>query len=606
MGLWKPQLGKWKSFPERESLLLFAQSIIELLFHHTADSFRARSLNLHALTRECSVAINDVISGAAPEGTLQPLIEELTHRMGNTSVFGIHKPGFFSEYQSALGDKKRRTPRELALTIAAIRSELETSYWIEICKAIKKEISSCRIDQRLIDLADTFIAEAELRGWDRQAIYSKTKWFFFTSRHEPASIDNISAIDGFLGLFNSADDRKFVCVFRATNNIDEASTVFSKTKIELLDAAPTAVPTDSRSQAFLAPSETHPKYVFVREIDALDGVSARKIAERSLQFIINMHRFQRHDYHPRWSDAALVYDSLTMERYLIQKPNSPMMIGNTMRSFLGKISASELAEVFMERRFSKKSSSIIFSLLEYHRAALDSLTPENQLLGLWAGIEGMIPTPFGDKARVLHFIDMLVPALSLTYVEKHIEYLIESYSSHDLATLDYIRDKGVGSNDLEKCASLLCCAELAGDRNTLLDSLKTSPLLRLRTEAMISKVGSPISLKKALEKRRMWICWHIQRIYATRNRIVHNAKAMPYLHSIVENLHAYFDITVCSVIQFSLSRGEMNTIGAALQALRIHEASYLKSLESKDFFSITNFRERLFGEGSPLNPTKDT
>lgn len=604
MGVWRPQLGKWKNFPEREALLLFAQSLVELLFHHTADSFRARSLNLHSLVRECSRAVGDVVKGAASQGVLEPLLEELVHRIGNTSVFGANKPEYFSEYQAILGNKKKRSPQELALTLSALRSELETRYWPEICDAIKQEIASCQTSQRLIDLADTFIAEAELRGWDRQAIFSKTKWFFFTSRNEPASIDSVAVLDDFLSYFSSTEDRKFVCVFRATEDISEAQEVFDKTHIEVMDAAPAAVPTDDRSKKFLAENNSHPKYVFVRNIEARDGVAARKSAERSLQFIVNMYRFQRHDYHPRWSDSALVYDAESMQRYLIQKPNSPMLIGGAMRSALGGVSASQLTEVFMEGRLSGASASTLFSLLEYHRAALDSPTSENQLLGLWAGIEGMMPTPFGDKAHVLHFIDMLVPALSLTYVEKHVNYLVESFNSYDSAIMNHVRDKGVGGSDFEKCASVLCCTELAADRAHLLTLLDGSPLLKLRTEAVIAKLASPVSLKRVLDRRRLWICWQIQRIYATRNRIVHNARATPYLHSVVENLHMYFDTVVCAVIQFALSRGDVNTVGSVLQALRVHETAYLRSLESKVDFSVADFAPRLFGQDSPLNPLK--
>lgn len=604
MALWRPQLGKWKNFPERETLLLFAQSLVELLFHHTADSFRARSLNLHGLVRECSITIADVIKGSVPSGAIQPLLDELVHRIGSTSVFGARKPGYFSEYQAMLGNKGKQSPQEISLTISALRSELETKYWSEICGAIKQEVASAQVSQRIIDLADTFIGEAELRGWDRQAIFSKVKWFFFQSKHEPSSIDTVAVLDDFIEYFSSTDSRKFVCVFRATEEIVLAQEVFANTNIEVVNAAPAAVPTDGRSQKFLADNESHPKYVFVREIKARDGVAARKIAERSLQFIVNMYRFQRHEYHPKWSDAALVYDASTMERFLIQKPNSPMLIGNAMGSALGNVSAGQLAEVFMGKRLSRASTETLFSLLEYHRAALDAPTSENQLLNLWAGIEGMVPTPFGNKAHILHFIDMLVPALTLTYVEKHVRYLVESFDAYDSTVMDHVRNKGVGGTDFEKCASILCCSELEPDRESLLILLAGSPLLKLRTEAVILKLASPESLKKVLEKRRLWICWQMQRIYATRNRIVHNARATPYLSSVVENLHAYFDTVVCAVIKFVLSRGEANTVGAALQALRVHELSYLKSLNSKDRFSVGDFGERLFGQGGPLNPVQ--
>ena len=223
-----------------------------------------------------------------------------------------------------------------------------------------------------------------------------------------------------------------------------------------------------------------------------------------------MKRFQFHEYRPAWTGSALVFDAETMHRFLIEQPNSPMMAGNNSRSSLTRISAEDLTQVFMTRKFSASSHSTLFSILEYHRAAIDSPTPENQLLNLWAGIEGMMPAPFGDKAHVLHFVDMLMPSLTLTYVEQHIRYLVESYAAVDQALMDFVREFGVGSSELEQCASLLACPELGGRRLEFMKMPEMSPLLRLRTESIVAKLSSPLQLKKALERRRKWMGWQMQ------------------------------------------------------------------------------------------------
>lgn len=599
MGVWRPQLGKWRNFPERDALLLFAQSIVELLFHHTADSFRAHVLNLHGLVRESCTIVREVVKGTIPVGAMEPLIEELVHRIGVAPAFGNSRPALLSQYQSALGNKKRREPRELELTLNALRAELETSFWPLICTAIKEEIRSCKPTQRIIDLADAFIGEAELRGWDRQAIYSKTRWYFFQSRYEPDAIESVSALDDFISYFESADETEFVCVFRAEESIEIARETLSKAYIDVYDSTPAKVPVDARSTKFLSSDSSLPKYIFIRNVKALDGVSARKAAEHRLQFIINMCRFREHAYRPIWSEAALVYDASSMERYLIQKPNSPMLVGNV---YLSEISVDDLVSMFRDRRLSPNSSSVLFSVLEYHRSAIDAPTSENQLLNLWAGVEGMMPPPYGDKAHVLHFADYIVPSLTLVYIERHIQYIADSLELLDRTVIDYVRQHGVGASDFMKCASLLCCSDLQQERSGLVSLLNASPLLRLRVESVINKVSTPAALKAVLECRQKWIRWQIQRIYSLRNRIVHDAQTMHYLDSIVENLHSYFDTLVCAVIRFSLNRGSVNSVDSVLQALRVHESSYLESLNTKDPFHTSTYARLLFGVDNPLAP----
>ena len=78
-----------------------------------------------------------------------------------------------------------------------------------------------------------------------------------------------------------------------------------------------------------------------------------------------------------------------------------------------------------------------------------------------------------------------------------------------------------------------------------------------------------------------------------------------HLQSVVENLHSYFDVVVCAVVEFARSRGYETTVDAALQALRVHEEAYLSSLTSEDPFRLDDFGSVMFGAASPLSPLVD-
>ncbi|GAA5081878.1 hypothetical protein [Lysobacter panacisoli] len=602
MGIWRPQVGKWRNFAEKEALLLFAQSLIELLFDHTVDSFKARALNLHSLTRECMSAARRVVSGRMKQGALSPLLEELNYRIGSGPVTGVIDSGVLAQYRKAIGEGKKSDPKRLVLVLGALQSELEGYYWEAICSSIRTEVGSGKCSRRIVELADVFISEAEYRGWDRNYIYGKARWYFFQSRNEPSLIDGIGALDEFLRIFESPVEKAYTCLFRASESINKVEEISRRADIDISTGAPTGCPTDSRSTAFLSKDNDLPMYVKIDGVKAFDEVSARKAAERRLQFIVNLYRFQHHEYGPRWSESCLVYEAGALKRSLIRRPDSPMHLGNNGRFAVTKISASDLTEILIGGFLSPPSKATVFNLLEYHRVAIEATTPENQLLDLWAGIEGFAPAPIGDQDRIVFFMDMVLPALTLTYIEKHVHYLSESFRAFDESVVHYIEANGVGDSYLSKCASILCCVDKGNERKELLAQLSGSPLLTLRAQEVIGKFASANNLHAVLESRRKWVGWQIQRIYSARNGIIHNAQSLPHLPTLVENLHGYFDTLVAAVIRYALSRKAPTTIGATLHALHMHEAGYLADIKKCSAIDSGNFLHIVFGARNPLAP----
>lgn len=65
----------------RSSFLFFAQSLEELLFHHTLDSFKSPALNTHLNIFELQFLSAEIFRNKVKAGALKPVLEELENRI---------------------------------------------------------------------------------------------------------------------------------------------------------------------------------------------------------------------------------------------------------------------------------------------------------------------------------------------------------------------------------------------------------------------------------------------------------------------------------------------------------------------------------------------
>jgi len=84
-----PNLKKWSYRDELEGLLFFAQTLDELLFYHTLDSFKAPALNAHTCLHELRVHAHSLRAGRIRRGTLSPVLEEAHAAIRKDPVFTV-------------------------------------------------------------------------------------------------------------------------------------------------------------------------------------------------------------------------------------------------------------------------------------------------------------------------------------------------------------------------------------------------------------------------------------------------------------------------------------------------------------------------------------
>ena len=80
-------------------------------------------------------------------------------------------------------------------------------------------------------------------------------------------------------------------------------------------------------------------------------------------------------------------------------------------------------------------------------------------------------------------------------------------------------------------------------------------LLRHRMYRLHVMMEKPSEVMKHLKRHAEKLKWHIDRIYRTRNMIVHAGVSPQYLETLLENIHSYYDILITRLISDNINRG---------------------------------------------------
>lgn len=610
----RPDLSKWEYKEELKGLLVFAQALDEMLFHHTIDTYKATALGVRTNILELRYLANQMKSSTKMVKVLEPIIDELGSRLKSDILI---KPKFstvFSHYLQKI-ESLKSNPSELVVLLNALLSEIETSYWNNLLTTIEEKVADPKLKNDIVFLANTFIVEAEQRKFSRSYIYFQAKNFFFARGGFPQKINSPTQIKDFLSLFN-VEPSNWKVVFKGNEpykDIAEYAQYFSHPEFTLTinDETLSGVPDElKRRERYLTEKRAdYPVIISVdisKEVRVMEPISARDVAKASLDTLFDVYSFIAHIEQPHVLENSLVINKDTKEVHSLQPSPNPMMCG--IQRKVGENAKSEI-EIFIDivnsKHFEPASSYLIVKALDFHRAALEAQTPENQLLDLWAALEGFLPSPSDTEARIVHFKDALIPSLTLTYPEKVINYMADNVFHGGGKCRDIVMSVDVGDNFFEKFTALLVCDDLTDKRKELYSELDAHPLLCYRIYQTHLAFKSKKAIKNTLLTHREKVSWHIQRIYTTRNQIIHNARSLPYLRTLVENLHSYLDILIEATSVVALTSPARISIPSALNVLEIHEKGFLQSLdlEGEDILCTKdNYSKFVFGLDNPINP----
>lgn len=585
-----PNLSNWEYNSTLEGLLFFAQRAHELLFFTTLDSYKAPALNTYFRCFELESAIEEIEASNLKYGILKPLMEELKYSIENDSIaqeiLGSHCYFYLQRLNLQPGNLS-----DIKTHISNIRNYLSKEY----VKMLKEKIILAVQEGKKenIDILTTnLMTQLINEGYHTDDLYHQVQYFFFQIGNK---ITNCSQIKDFLDRFNFTL-KKWEVLFKATPVFSECpSKVTEKFELEISFTTPKYKTTTKAEQEFLSTNE-YGLFISIKNIEAFDLHSARYAAEAILKQLANLIRSHSHKKKIEWNKDVLVFN-VSENHTAISRHHLPAVYRQPDSTDLG-VAVSETFSSILESKIDFESKALLFRFLDLQALALESKSLENQLINFWTSIETITRSVDEESSKISSIVSTISPVLSYKYPVKlvyDLDYHIKKYKKVD--ALNIISKSPIGENDFNKLSAIIMIDELKDYRMELYSLFDKNPLLKNRIFRLHQQLSSAKTMDKLMKNHHQKIGWHLQRIYRSRNLIVHSGHTLPYLEILVENIHSYVDRIFDVILERFNKKKFLKTIEEAFLDIKFDFESHLQLLSDKRNEKCTadNYKLILYG-----------
>jgi len=552
---------------EIEGLYFFTQCLDELLFDHTNDSYKAPALNLVTRLYELRMMSKHVMESEINPEALRSFIDELEWGIGVDPVISHEEK---TRYLRGLKRISLGTPSpQKVIAYSAWLIDVLIDYFENLKEKIKITIHDGNKKTLLRSLANSFAAHIELENYSRRYAYQQVQRKLYRKlRLANISINVEQTLKSFIDDFDGSNFESTVYL-RGEKNFLEIKDLAAQWNIGISDKLPQNVENISEKNNFTV-ADSLSVFLAVTEInDVKDRYNAKYRAELRLRAFVGMIKYHCHEKSLAYSSNALV--KMTAESrdviFIVGQNPNPILNrftdGNIDRDGIRRI-----AELMSGVHLDSISTRKIINVIEYHRNAITAPNLESQLISLWASLEGLLPHP-GSGVRIKHFTEIISNILVLSYPKKlfkEISRQLHLELKSNKSITDQIDAIGMKSW-IENIIALICCKENESLGQTVLAALDGNLLLRFRMKELYDSFSDAKRIKSTLDNHKKKISWHINRIYMTRNLIVHSAEAMPYLEIIVENLHDYLDSVIETISYYAIKSKAVISIASLVEAI---------------------------------------
>ena len=537
--------------PYRKNFILFIETLEEVLFYYSFESYKLPALNSHFLCLDMLQTKHNIDTKSISEGNFIPLSEEFEDTLERDIVLKTYIP----EIDVLL---KRRN--KLGAIVDYRNSELKTkiskyteaaAYICEISRS--NNIYLTTIYDLLID--NIFAETSEYNNWN--AIYLLTRTLATELVNGGYSAEYITE-----ELKNAFLDREKVVQFEEQLLVDFFNRfTFERKSYQVvfgINAETARILKYFKEINVKTPSNDIKKKLNLKHrgdcivevvVENVDKHQAANAAYGYINTIIGLHRISQH-HKPIYIKPIAQVNEIDEEYIVIS--TKIIKMGNNI--LLRANNENQIQSYFFDKQLLNKIDppETFFRAVSLHNNALDSKEPTNQLLDLWTAVETLIGFRSGDEDKINVVCDILTSILNRTYLYSHITQLHKDIMAvcgkNGEDTLSSIAGEEQPVWKLAKILSVKDCQE---DYDKLYHLCEEYPLLQYRMEYFSKKVFvNSESVYKELVRHKAKLRWHIMRIYRNRNMIVHNGEYMPYLNVILGNLHYYIDAMFDLLIEY--------------------------------------------------------
>ena len=333
--------------------------------------------------------------------------------------------------------------------------------------------------------------------------------------------------------------------------------------------------------------------VEIRNINAYDEYSAYDMAKDIIGLLDHFYSFFRHIEKSIYSNGFVKMENNKLK--FIKEPVSGIEKAKSTKSF--EKSSTGAVDLFDKATMNYENLYKLSRIMEIHNMALAIRSPSNALLSLWSILELLLEKEEtdNDRSRIFNIIDLVMPYLKNSYVEKLITNLLldlQRWNKKELAVI--LAEVKIGRTDIEKLFAFVALQKYEDDRKKLYNKLNTFPLLRFRIFSLNQQLKKKKTINKMIDEHEKKVRWHLHRIYRARNCIIHDGDDIRNIENLVENLLSYINIIGERIIQKLGEGGVHYTVSDAIVEEALQAKEYVTVSEKIEDIDENNFRVFLY------------
>lgn len=550
-------LRSWNYSENLEGLLFFVQRIYEL----TADTtdFLEKEVRLASceIVKEILdlIRVHETMKLGSFEVEISCLKEELIHALKMDEVGSILIGPKIDRYVATLSTPNNTEGIKQAMEVMLLRLD-SGQYLKKMETCLLESVQDYKKKDRIFLLCNRLFEVLLNCGYQKGTIQHLVNVQFF-DRSGKTRVDSLNSLREFLRKFD-LEKSEYEVVFKGSRVFDEIKESCERFNVQLLDHLE-AVYEKSFEVKFLRNSGKRFTYIKCSKVRAVDYLHAKKVAGDKMALLSDLFVVFHHRKKPWFSDECLIYNRSKNHVVGSGKSLNPMAKGRLP----DVTDVSSVFNIFVKNFGLQKDSFRRFSrVVEIHSQALENNETSSQILSLWICLESLLVT--GRKGS--HLAMVKNPIVDISF-NNQIKNIISSLSDSLVDWNGERFDKALSGvttelalDKYQRFCEILSLSEYEAIAVELLGELNIQPVIRYKMGRLIRLLQSVSGIEKYLVDLKNRVEWDIQRIYRSRNKIVHQGDVSNHSELLVETAHHYLDLVISSIIHGKLIGRNINSV----------------------------------------------
>ncbi|WP_156332526.1 hypothetical protein [Rhodopseudomonas sp. AAP120] len=572
----KPPRNAWSSKTEGRLVLLFAQTLHEMLAEPPFESFRVYSLDTVSRLSEALALMRDVQLNRVPRASLKPVLEEVLWSFEKDPIAKSVAPNEISVLSE--GIKQEAILADLAANIRVIARLLKRDYKLRIERYLLAIFDEPNRKLDLRRACGFYCSHLVNSGFSKNWIREIVQELFFDPDMSDADRNSVETF------FRKLDTKDVEFnVFSPVNS--ELARLLKSLGWQVMDWEELGDHARESLQPYFV-SELNSVVVSVEK--ANDPYGSVDLVQSQLTYVRALTYLGREGMDCRWNPWMYVSrkadgsgKAYSVPELSFDRPPR-LTAGRRLRSH------TKFFKRLMEN-FDRPSTERLLSSVNTAALARGSANTENQLISLWSAIEVLLSDPHPGMPRVISYVHQIVPCICLRHVRRQFvaiyDELLVAYRRSFVTILRQepsFREEDPHTN----FAALICLQENEPLQKELCRLCADNPLALQRLFKLNRDYGTVNAAANAIDAHEKRVSWQVHRIYRARNQLVHLGRKPPYLDPLILNMAEYFQASISAIVSRAQRESGQSNIDRVVSEIGVAYRILLRRLSKSDTRSM--------------------